>query len=233
MSSIAVVPPPNSSSVLRRMPRLTARARQLLTAVNLHFAGVAALVVLDIYMLAHLLFVWQALSSSGQDAIIQQRTMLTAAQISARPLQGIDQKLTTSTQQADAFYVSRLPYATSRVAAELGTLTAREGVRLGTVRYGYAPVLSGPFALTEVRMDASISGDYRPVVRLINALERDPMFFVIGGVALTGQQTGQVNLRLRLTTYLREPGTDEMSSELPPEPSRDATTPPATAGGPQ
>ena len=39
MSSAAVVPPPSSASVLRRVPRLTTRARALLTAMNLHFAA--------------------------------------------------------------------------------------------------------------------------------------------------------------------------------------------------
>lgn len=231
MSSVALVPPPNSSSVLRRVPRLTARARQLLTAVNIHFAGVAALVVLDLYLLAHLLFVWQALGASGQEAIAQQRTMLTAAHIAAKPLDGIDAKLATSTEGADAFYQHRLPYATSQVAAELGAVTTREQVRLGRVQYAYLPVLSGKDALTQVSMDASVSGDYRPVVGLVNAIERDRMFFVITGITLTGQQTGQVNLRLRLVTYLRAPGPDEASSELPAvAPDADAAP---SAGGVQ
>ena len=57
--------------------------------------------------------------------------------------------------------------------------------------------------MTEVKMDASVSGDYRPVVQFINALERDKNFFAINGISLSGQQSGTVNLRLRLTTYLR------------------------------
>ena len=54
-------------------------------------------------------------------------------------------------------------------------------------------------------MDASLSGDYRPLVLFVNSLERDKMFFVITGVTLTGQQSGTVGLRVRLTTYLRSP----------------------------
>jgi hypothetical protein len=65
-------------------------------------------------------------------------------------------------------------------------------------------------------MDASVSGDYRPVVQFINATERDKVFFVINGINLTGQQTGQVNLRLRLTTYLRAPRAGEMGEEVLP-----------------
>lgn len=231
MSTLAMVPPPNSSSVLRRVPRLTAQARQLLTAVNLHFAGVAALSVLDLFLLAHLFFAWQAVTTSGPEAISQQRTMLRAAQIAGKPLEGIDAKLTTSTEQANAFYQKRLPYAYSQVLTELGVLTKRSAVRLARVQYAQAPQLSGASALTQVSMDASISGDYRPVIGFINALERDRMFFVITGITLTGQQTGQVNLRLRIVTYLRAPGPDEMNSELPMNTAAEPADAPATLAG--
>lgn len=222
MSSVALVPPPNSSSVLRRIPRLTAQARQLLTAVNLHFAGVAALCVLNIYLLLNLFFAWQAVGASGADAVAQQHTMLAAARIAGKPLEGIDNKLAVSTQQADAFYVQRLPYAYSQVVAELGVLSTRSGVRLARVAYQPAPYLAGRYALTQLSMDASISGDYRPVIGFINALERDHTFFVITGATLTGQQTGQVSLRLRILTYLRAPGLEESVGELPaPTPATD------------
>jgi hypothetical protein len=80
-------------------------------------------------------------------------------------------------------------------------------------QYAYSPALSGSDALTEVRVDASVSGDYRPIVQFINAMERDRMFFLIYSINLTGQQTGQVNLRLRLSTYLRAPQGDETTTE--------------------
>ena len=215
MSTAAIVPPPNSSSLLRRLPLLTARARALLTAMNLHFAGVAALVILDLYLIAHLAFVWQALGARDAAALDAQRVTLRAAQLAARPLRGLDAKLVDSTTAADQFYLRRLPYAYSQVAAELGALTGRAGVRLNNVQYAQDVVLSGADALTEVRMDATVSGDYRPVVQFINTAERDRLFFVIRGINLSGQQTGQVNLRIRLTTYLRAPTVDESKSELP------------------
>ena len=223
MSSAAVIPPPNSSSLLRRVPRLTAQARALLTAMNLHFAGVAALGVLVLYLIAHLIFVGQALNSRNQDAVDQQRIELKAAEVAAKPLRGLDVKLVDSTKAADKFYAQRLPYAYSQVAAELGVLTKKAGVRLARVQYSQNPVLSGENALNEVHMDASISGDYRPVVLFLNATERDKMFFVINGINLTGQQTGQVNLRIRLTTYLRAPHGDELSDALPTADAADAT----------
>jgi type IV pilus assembly protein PilO len=214
---------------------LTVRARQLLTAVNLHFAGVAALIVLDLFLLAHLLLAWQAVNASDAGAIAQQRTMLTAARIASRPLEGIDTKIAASTEQADSFYQQRLPYAFSQVLTELGALTARENVRLSRVQYAYQPVLSGPYALTEVRMDASIAGEYRGVIGAINALERDRLFFTISSITLTGQQTGQVNLRLRVTTWLRSPGPSEVAGQAPAnitvEPAPDGATPTPAPGG--
>ena len=217
MSATATIPPPSSSSLLRHAPRLTARARALLTAVNLHYAGVAALLVIVLYMVLHLLFLSQSLKSHNADALSQQRTLLTTARLQAQPLRGLDTKITASTQDADAFYTERLPYAYSQVLSELGHLTQKSNVRLANVQYAQQPVLSGANALTELHMDASVSGDYRPIVEFINGLERDKMFFLVNGINLSGQQTGMVNLRIRLTTYLRAPNAKEASAQPAPE----------------
>ena len=213
MSATATVPPPSSSSLLRNVPRLTARARAMLTAVNLHYAGVAALLVIVLYMLVHLFFLSQSLKSHNAEALNQQRNLLTTARLQAQPLRGLDTKIAASTEEADAFYAERLPYAYSQVLAELGRLTQKSNVRLANVQYAQNPVLSGANALTELHMDASVSGDYRPIVEFINGLERDKMFFVINGINLSGQQTGMVNLRIRLTTYLRAPNEKEASAQ--------------------
>jgi type IV pilus assembly protein PilO len=79
-------------------------------------------------------------------------------------------------------------------------------VKLTRGQYAEGPVLADSAgALTEVRMDYSLTGDYRPLVQFINGLERDKMFFSIRAMALTGQQSGAVGVRLRLMTYLRAP----------------------------
>ena len=78
-----------------------------------------------------------------------------------------------------------------------------QGVKLTRVQYAYDPVMAGTAGeLTEARMDASLSGDYRPLVLFINSLERDKMFFLIDGIAL-GEQQGNVRLQLKVETYLR------------------------------
>ncbi len=218
-----VTPPPNHSVPERMVPRLTARARALMTALNLHLAGVAVLALLDLYLVVHLIFLWQGLNANNADALDQQRVQLIAAQISAKPLRGLDTKLVASTHDANAFYATRLPYANSQVLAEIGVLTHKEGVRWTHAQYAYSPQLSGSDSLSQMSIDASVSGDYRPIVQFINSVERDKIFFVINGINLTGQQTGQVNLRIRLTTYLRPANADELSSELPAATASDVT----------
>ena len=219
-----VTPPPNSSAPERMVPRLTARARALMTALNLHLAGVAALVLLDLYLIVHLIFLWQGLSANNAEALDQQRVQLIAAQISAKPLRGLDTKLVASTHDANAFYETRLPYADSQVLAEVGVLTHKAGVRWTHAQYAYNPQLSGSDGLTQMSIDASVSGDYRPIVEFINSVERDKLFFVINGINLTGQQTGQVNLRIRLTTYLRPSNANELTTEVPSTTASDAET---------
>jgi hypothetical protein len=210
-----VTPPPNRSLPERTVPRLTARARALMTVLNLHLAGVAVLGLLVLYLIVHLIFLWQALGANNADALDQQRVQLIAAQISAKPLRGLDTKLVASTHDANAFYETRLPYANSQVLAEIGVLTHKAGVRWTHAQYAYSPQLTGSDGLTQMSIDASVSGDYRPIVEFINAVERDKLFFVINGINLTGQQTGQVNLRIRLTTYLRPAASDELPVEVP------------------
>jgi type IV pilus assembly protein PilO len=231
MSLPAMIPPPNSALPERTVPRLTERARAMVTALNLHLAGVAVLVLLNLYLLVHLIFVWQGLSANNADALDQQRVQLIAAQISAKPLRGLDTKLVASTHDANEFYLTRLPYADSEVVAEIGRLATKAGVRWTHAQYSYNPVLKGNDALTEIGIDASVSGDYRPIVEFINSVERDKLFFVIHGINLTGQQTGQVNLRIRLTTYLRPANTNELPVEMPAVTAGDAASHDGETGG--
>ncbi len=83
--------------------------------------------------------------------------------------------------------------------------------------------------LTEISMDAGISGDYPAIMRFINSLERDQIFFIIRAMSLTGQQGGLVNLRLRVSTWLRP--ADAEASGLPSTPPSDDEPPAAPAAG--
>ncbi len=182
------------------------KTRRLGTMLNLHIAGVVLLGLVNLYLLVHMAFAWNAANSQNAQALADQTVAMKTAEIARRPLEGLDAKLVVATTDSDRFYRQRLPFANSEVASELGARAKKQGVKLTRVQYAYAPVMEGTAgALTEARMDASLSGDYRPLVLLVNGLERDRMFFLITGLTLTGQQSGTVGLRMRLTTYLRSP----------------------------
>ena len=228
MTTATVKAPVVSTS---NVQRVTERVRSLLTLLNLHFAGVAVLAVVLLYLLVKIGAAWTAAHSDDAAAMAQQTVTMKTAEIAAKPLQGLDAKLTSATGEADQFYAKRLPFAYSEVLGELGALTKKTGVKLSRVQYAEVPVLTGgKGALTEVAMDASLNGDYRPLVMFINGLERDKMFFLISGVTLTGQQSGTVGLRVRLTTFLREPVGKESSEKAIAGPGGDAVVQGAGTG---
>lgn len=211
---------------------LTERARRLLTLKNLHIAGVAVLAALCLYLMGQMVYAWQSAKSEDSSALAQQRAAMHAAEVAARPLAGLDDKLKQATIDSDKFYAQRLPYSYSEVVGELGVLNKKTGVKLTRVQYLEAPVLEGGVApLTEVKMDVSLSGDYRPLVLFINGLERDKIFFLIRGVALVGQQSGTVGVRLGLTTYLRAPVGAESSDKAVPTNAVEAA--PKAGGAPR
>jgi type IV pilus assembly protein PilO len=185
---------------------ISERARVLLTPLNLYYAGVGVLALVNLYLLIHIGFAWQAAKGQNASAVEQQTVAMKTAEIARKPLEGLDAKLAQATTESNEFYARRLPYATSEVVGELGVLAKKQGVKLTRGQYSYTPMMEGKTgALTQLRMDVSLSGDYRPLMLFINGLERDKMFFLVRGVTLTGEQSGTVGLRLGLVTYLRTP----------------------------
>jgi len=120
----------------------------------------------------------------------------------ALPVRDIDKKIQEARLQIAGFYQDRFPARTSAVAIELGKITAENGVKLSNVRYNQDEDTVG--GLRHLQMDATLSGDYVKVVKFINALERDKVFFLVSSVALGEQQSGAVTLQVHLETYLRE-----------------------------
>jgi len=187
-------------------PNMTERTRALLTRLNIYYAGIAVLALVNLYLLIHIGFAWQVAHNHDATALEQQTVAMKTAEIARKPLQGLDAKLAQATTEANEFYERRLPFADSEVVGELGVQAKKAGVKLNQGAYSSSPVMTGSAgALTELRIDYSLSGDYRPLMLFINSLERDKMFFLIRGVSLTGEQGGTVGLRLKMLTYLRAP----------------------------
>ena len=168
--------------------------------LNAHIAVVAVLAIVNLVLLVELGLAWHTLRTDRPEQLAVKQVELRTAELQAKPLRNLPQRVSESTQGAGHFYDGRVPGADSAILAELGTLEQKANVRLSRVQTSFAPALRD---VTEVRMDASVSGDYTAVMKFINSVERDKMFFVIDGLTLTGQQGGLVNLRLKVRTYLR------------------------------
>jgi hypothetical protein len=168
--------------------------------LNAHIAVVAVLAIVNLVLLVELGLAWHTLRADRPEQLEVKQVELRTAELQAKPLRNLPQRVSESTKGAGHFYDGRVPGADSAILAELGTLEQKANVRLSRVQTSFAPALRD---VTEVRMDASVSGDYTAVMKFINSVERDKMFFVIDGLTLTGQQGGLVNLRLKVRTYLR------------------------------
>jgi Tfp pilus assembly protein PilO len=185
-------------------------------------AGFFLLLALAVGLAVRLGLDWAVMDSHSSEVLAGKQIQLRALELQTAPLRGLDQRVEKTREQLEDFYQKRIPPNYSSIDARIVELQVDSRVRLTRVQYTQgAP---GP-GLTEISMDASISGDYPAIMRFINSLERDPTFFIIRAMALTGQQGGLVNLRLRVSTWLRPA---DVPSGLPTTPADNAPQAPTT-----
>src|ERR1700679_1581388 len=191
---------------------------RLASPLTWHFAGCGVLLILALVLGARVAMDWSAISSSTTDALANKQTQLKLMEIQTAPMRGMDKRIAATRDQVKDFYAKRIPASYSAIESRMIDLQVKPGVRLSRLQYTQGKPDSG---LTEITMDAGISGDYSQIMHFVNSLERDKNFFLMRAMALTSQQGGQVNLRLRLSTWLRPadvprglPSTESLDSGL-------------------
>jgi type IV pilus assembly protein PilO len=141
-------------------------------------------------------------SAEGRRQEINQlQVELTTKTRQVAPLKDLPQKVHLASQQIAEFYKKRVPEQNSQLYAELGKLTAANGVTIDQVKYKPSEERLGK--LQPVEMDADLVGNYSSLARFINAMERDEMFFIINSVTLGGEPQGPVKLQVKLEAYLK------------------------------
>jgi hypothetical protein len=173
---------------------------RLKSPLTWHVVVFAILLVLAIGLATRLTFDWIATNGHSTDELAGKQVELRTMDLQTAPLRGLDQRVAKSRQQMEAFYSKRIPPNYSSISSRIGELEVKSGGRLSRLIYSQGQQGSD---LTEISLDAGISGSYPDVMHFINSLERDQTFFVIRAMQLAGQQGGQVNLRLRVSTWLR------------------------------
>jgi type IV pilus assembly protein PilO len=182
------------------MSRWSEVRERLFSPAGLHAVGFGILAIATILLGIRMGLDWRETSSSSMDAMAGRQAEMRTLELQTAPLRGLDKKVDKSRVQIDEFYAKRIPASYSAFLEQLGQLKEKSPVQLTRVGYTQLP---GSGDLTEIRMDAGVSGDYLGVMRFINGLERSQTFFVIRAMALSGQQSGTVNLRLQVSTWLR------------------------------
>jgi type IV pilus assembly protein PilO len=206
-------------------PSSTTWRERLASPLTWHVAGFVLLLALAVGLAIRLGLDWAVMDSHSSEVLAGKQIQLRALEIQTTPLRGLDQRVEKTREQLEDFYRKRIPPNYSSIDARVTELQVDSHVRLTRVQYTQGD--PGP-GLTEISMDASISGDYPAIMHFINGLERDPMFFIIRAMALTGQQGGLVNLRLRVSTWLRPA---DVPSGLPTTPVDNDNAPRAPTVG--
>lgn len=198
-------------------------SRRWFTVLNLHLAVTMALIALVLVLGVKAALAVHAAGAADSASYQQQQIRYVQLHAEMAHLQGLPQKVNEARDGAAHFSGSRIAPNYSTIAEQLGSAAVKNQVRLSNTRYAPSPAING---LTEVRIDASLSGDYTPMMHFINDLERDKnhVFFIIDGLTFTGQQGGLVNLRLRLSAYLQAGATDVPTAATEPAVSVEPTS---------
>lgn len=176
------------------MPDLRSTRRKLKIALG-------AMLCLDVAAVAVLLSPLAGSEQSRRGQLEQLWRELQQKTREVEPLRGLDKKIALAGDQIEQFYRDRLPNQDSSISTELGKLVSENGVSISQAKYTFKePEAIG---LRRVEIEANLSGDYLQLVRFINAVERDKLFFIIDNVDLGGEQAGAVKLHMKLETYLR------------------------------
>ena len=167
--------------------------------------GVAALVIADVALAA---YGWKlaAAPRSEQDVVLLTRNRdLLRADI--KRAQDIRQKIPAIQKDCDQFEHSLFPESSgySSVAAELGSVATKSGLQLENMALRQKDVKGR--GLTEVDMDATVSGSYVGVVRFLNGLQRSANVYAVEGLAGKSEVEqggrGSVRVTLHIKTYFR------------------------------
>jgi len=195
-----------------------------------HWTGVG---VLSVTVLALVLRLGYALtvSDTGANRVLEsKKAQLETLTQDTVPLRGLDKRVAATRDRIQAFYDERIPASYSLLATRIAELETKSGVQLSHLSYSQG-VPSPGLDLTEISIEASVSGEYPQMMRFVNGLERDQIFFVIRAMQLNGQQGGQANLRLRVSTWLRSADAAASGLRMTGSGEGAVSTPPALLTG--
>jgi len=172
--------------------------RDTLRKLKIGFAGLAAADVIAVAVLFSPLVGSEPARRQHLDQLWKELQLKTRQ---VEPLRGFDKKIVVARQQIDDFYKQRIPARDSAISEALGRVAKESGVSIEQFKFTVKD--PEPVGLQPVLVEANLSGNYLQLVRFINSLERDQVFFIVDSVELGGEQSGTVKLQMKLEAYLK------------------------------
>ncbi len=99
-----------------------------------------------------------------------------------------------------------IPNRYSQISQHIQKLSQETGVSSQSIKYSTADTGEKTELpdVQRIRIDTTISGDYAKVARFVNAMEQDPLLFIIEKISLSGQpEGGAVSLQITFDTFLK------------------------------
>ena len=162
-------------SAMSAIASLRAWRERLASPLTWHIAGFVVLLVLAVVLAIRLGIDWAAMDSHSTEVLAGKQVQLKALEIAnrslARPRQARRRKPASRCRLLPEAHPAQLLLHRCRASA---SLQVASGVRLSRVQYTQGAPGSD---LTEISMDAGISGDYPAIMRFVNSIERDQTVF--------------------------------------------------------
>ena len=155
----------------------------------------------DLGLLGYLF--WPGSSTPASRRALQQQLTaeLMIKRREGKPLIGMDQKLVDTRAEIKKFYADRISARYSEISSELHKLETANGVGQQGIRYTQEKTELPN--VQRVLITTGVVSDYVKIAHFINALERDPLLFIIQEITVTGQPAGTVQLQIKLETFLK------------------------------
>jgi Tfp pilus assembly protein PilO len=146
--------------------------------------------------------------STRRQSSTLKRSQIAALEGTLDPMRGLTAEMKATRDAIGVFYSHRIPTGYSQITSAVGIVASKSGVQVSQIQYSQG---SPGLDLTEISLEVGVRGSYQQIMQFINGVERDQLFFVIRALAFTGEQGGPVNLRIRISTWIRP---DEGSGHL-------------------
>ena len=140
---------------------------------------------------------------SPQQELVDQTTQLKLLKADLDRAAAIRQDMPKIKTDCDRFDASLPPAGNgySLISSELAALASAAGLQIGTLGF-HAKELGGR-GMTEVSVDATVTGDYKSVVWFLNGMLRSPNYYVVESLNLAPDTGGPVHGKVRVILHLR------------------------------